>query len=134
MTVDRRTFLKSAGAGLGALMIAPGLLSRMTSWNTAPTLYGDGIHDDTPGLQALIDGEPVNVRDPAMRFENGVVYLTRGNYRIATGPIRLSSKTGLVPNRRNDVTRGGNEPRVVITNSMFTIDPAVPAGFVVWPT
>lgn len=68
MTVitSRRNFL----AGLGAAFAAPAIvhaanLDRVRGF-ILPTLHGDGIADDTRGLQAAIDGQPY--------FHNGTLW------------------------------------------------------------
>jgi hypothetical protein len=66
--MDRRSFLRAAG--LVAAGVVAGdqleLLERLThrrrffpGWSPMPTLYGDGIHDDSAALQALVDGREV---------------------------------------------------------------------------
>lgn len=58
MVVSRRFFL-------GGLVAAPAIIAidnlmPVRPW--MPVLYGDGIHDDWAGLQALVNGEAVDIR------------------------------------------------------------------------
>jgi hypothetical protein len=80
--MGRRTFLKGVGV-LGAFAVMPGTLARMLSWPQRPILWGDGVHDDAPGLQALVDGRDVDVRDPATRMlDDGTFFLAGGTYLV----------------------------------------------------
>lgn len=59
MQMNRRAFFKlTAGAAIASALPLPGA--------TAPIIYGDGVHDDTEALQALLDGKVVEFADPAM--------------------------------------------------------------------
>lgn len=56
MDVSRRSFLG------GALTIAAASLVPVVAFtDPVPVLWGDGVHDDAPALQALIDGKPFEV-------------------------------------------------------------------------
>jgi hypothetical protein len=61
--MERRSFLASLAAALGALALPP--LARVAEApvieksSRVPTLWGDGVHDDTVALQALLDGERI---------------------------------------------------------------------------
>lgn len=85
MTLDtnitRRRFLQGVAA-LAAVVVLPKLpLPELGP--TVPILYGDGVHDDSPGLQALINGEPVDKRDNASRMlPDGTLYISAGTYLI----------------------------------------------------
>lgn len=54
--MDRRSFLGGSLALAGSLLVVP--VTKVLAANPVPTIWGDGIHDDSPGLQALFDGEP----------------------------------------------------------------------------
>lgn len=66
MVVSRRFFL-------GGLVAAPAIIAidnlmPVRPW--MPVLYGDGIHDDWAGLQALVNGEAVDIRAKADYVSN----------------------------------------------------------------
>jgi hypothetical protein len=92
--MNRRDFLKTM-AGAAGVVIAPGIVSRAAAWVTVPTIYGDGIHDDAPGLQALIDGKEVrSLTKTAWRADNvifmgGGTYLLKDSLRFKGGDGRL---------------------------------------------
>lgn len=44
-----------------------------TTLAPVPILYGDGIHDDTKALQALIDGKVVEFAKPGMQLDLSIV-------------------------------------------------------------
>lgn len=74
--MDRRSFLRGAISALGAVTLplpAFGL----------PIIMGNGEHDDTDGLQALLRGEPCQIlRDGVRVLPNGTVWLDGGVYRL----------------------------------------------------
>lgn len=63
MNVKRRNFLKGSSAlvaGAAALAALPALIKiAAPQYFTYPTLYGDGLHDDTGALQAIYNGHKV---------------------------------------------------------------------------
>ena len=61
------------GAAL-ALVAVPPLRARAA---TVPVLYGDGIHDDTAGLQALLDGNPVMIDGAVVRRDEPATVMNR---------------------------------------------------------
>lgn len=56
MDVSRRFFLGGSLALIAAVTFKPSV----SALANIPTIYGDGAHDDTAGLQALMRNEPVN--------------------------------------------------------------------------
>lgn len=67
MTITRRSFFRLiAGAA-----IAPVASKASMVLPDVPILYGDGIHDDTVALQALIDGKTVEFFNPEMAKNAG---------------------------------------------------------------
>lgn len=54
-------------------------------------LWGDGIHDDTLALQALIDGKTVKRRDGSTfaRYHNGAILLRYGVFAVSS-PIVIT--------------------------------------------
>lgn len=79
--ISRRSFL----GGLLVLSAAIAVPAEALTLAPAALIYGDGIHDDTDGLNALFRGEPVHfVNDNAtVRSGGGMVYLSGGTYRIS---------------------------------------------------
>lgn len=96
--MHRRTFLKRLLA-CPAAVTTPGLLMPVKAW--APTLWGDGIHDDTEALQAAIDGLPVNLAPG--------VWLERTSGTINLGSGRFKMKNSLFFGRHSPFTtvKGG---------------------------
>lgn len=88
----RRRFLRTLGAALAIAGIAVGpaaliLGKKETPFSLGiPKLWGDGVHDDSPALQALIDGKSVEYRGRVIGGPKQVVHLPPGNYFI-TKPL-----------------------------------------------
>jgi hypothetical protein len=76
MKTTRREFLGGALALAVATQVdASGL--------TAPTLYGDGVHDDTEGLEAAMNGRPFWADGELVAPAPGEkVYLRGGRFKI----------------------------------------------------
>lgn len=98
MTISRRWFLKCA-LGVSAAAVLSQTLPDIAAAFTPPgppmpRLYGDGYHDDTPALQALIDGKPV-MFDGAVRYPDqpGTLHLPSGTFRF-DGPINVRMVCG----------------------------------------
>lgn len=75
--MNRRSFLTglfAAPAIIAVERLMPVRLFRETIW-------GDGIHDDWAGVQAWIDGLPVDIRVPGFSQEPGAFYLGEGIFR-----------------------------------------------------
>lgn len=91
MNLSRRSFLRGV-LSVAAVSSVP-LIRAMP---VMPIIYGDGIGDDTAGLQALFDGLPVDIRSDVIR-------LLAGEHPIISGGIfRLTD--GLVVSRGRSVT------------------------------
>lgn len=73
------------------VMFAAGLASVVPAvvGETLPTIYGDGIHDDTEGLQAALNGDPFNCMDGHVHVAQGQVRITGGLYRVSK-PLKIS--------------------------------------------
>ncbi|WP_404927159.1 hypothetical protein [Mesorhizobium sp. ORM16] len=68
MDVSRRSFLR------GALAIAAVAIAQPTlALASLPTIYGDGVRDDSDGLQALFDGRPFRVDGVVVKAESGAI-------------------------------------------------------------
>lgn len=98
--MNRRDWLKNA-----ALLVAAGvaadqldLLDRLqprrlfAAWGTVPTLFGDGIADDTRALQAFFDGHPVYDAHRRMPLI-GTAVVSGGVFRI-TSTVYVDRRTG----------------------------------------
>jgi hypothetical protein len=86
---NRRDFIKGATATLAVAAVLP---ASAFAQSEVPIIYGDGIHDDAPGLQALIDGKPYRVAPTVTgaiyRDASGDAHVRGGRYRI-DNPIHL---------------------------------------------
>jgi hypothetical protein len=92
MDVSRRSFLGGILA-LTAVAVAPKVMAE-----PLPRIVGDGVHDDTAGLQALFDGNPFTA-DPRygvqwVELEDGL-RLTGGKFRL-TETVRIVGRKHFV--------------------------------------
>lgn len=77
MEVSRRVFLGGAIAASCAVAL-PGALTAM------PTIYGDGIHDDWEGMDALCNGRPVRMLTDTISVRpNGLIEMISGDFRLS---------------------------------------------------
>lgn len=88
MELNRRSFLG------GALALAAATKLPSAAFASAPVIYGDGVHDDTAGLQAALDGKPFRVvgRGAYVVQKEGHIYIGQGSFRLSDtlrlrGPI-----------------------------------------------
>jgi hypothetical protein len=85
MDVSRRSFLGGILA-LTAVAVAPKVMAE-----PLPRIVGDGVHDDTAGLQALFDGRPFTA-DPRYGVQwvevEDALRLTGGHFRL-TNTLRI---------------------------------------------
>lgn len=100
--MNRRSFLKGALV-LTATTVLP--LQALSRLSPLPTIYGDGINDDTLGLQAMLDGLPFRIAD-------GFTGIADDGF-IADGTFLLSSTLHF--NRHDRCLR------FYITNCNFTL-------------
>jgi hypothetical protein len=83
---DRRSFLRGMVGLVGATVLV-----RPSGFLGLPTLWGDGITDDAPALNALLRGEPVHiVADTARVARQRQVFLNGGKFAIGS-PIVVSN-------------------------------------------
>lgn len=88
--MDRRAFLRGAGvAALAATLPVPAL------GGSIPIIYGDGIHDDTAGFQAALDGRRFYSFGNKVRRIRGIVVVNGGTYRHPS-PLLLGSSGAAV--------------------------------------
>ena len=94
MTTRRGFFKLIAGAA-----IAPVAAKAAALMPSAPILWGDGVHDDTEALQALLDGRVVEFVDASMAqgagWSGDYFRMPNGIFRT-TAPIRMGSEDGPV--------------------------------------
>lgn len=94
VTLSRRSFLGGALVLAAATAVPAHALKAL---GPLPVIYGDGIHDDTAGLQAAIDGKPFRVfgdRAYAVRT-GGRVFIGQGRFRLSdtlrlNGPVSVT--------------------------------------------
>jgi hypothetical protein len=85
MLVARRTFL----LGVSALIASTAIAKRakffgkvLCCWGPpAPAIWGDGIHDDAPGIQAAIDGREFEAMKGVYLLDRQI-FLPPGVYRL----------------------------------------------------
>jgi hypothetical protein len=79
--LSRRSLLCGI-ASVAAVAVIPSIAVAALAPNL-PVLYGDGIHDDAPAIQAIVDHKPVMLGDGRLHPNDGPVpCLPVGNYRI----------------------------------------------------
>lgn len=96
--VSRRSFLRGA-LTVAAASLVPVSAAKALGLDDVPTLWGDGVHDDTEGLQALIDGKPFEIAGSGFiaRDLNDAFELRDGCFTINHGlHIYKASKRGRV--------------------------------------
>lgn len=92
--MNRRSFLR--GLIAAPAIVAAGSLMPIRSIERflLPTLWGDGVHDDSAAIQALIDGKPY--------IKNGLVVgsslLNGGHYLLNKTIILGASYTAMITN------------------------------------
>lgn len=76
---SRRSFLG------GVLALTAAATIPLASAGAAPLIVGDGIHDDTAGLQALFDGKPFRIAGEgiAYRLRDGEAFFSGGTFRVS---------------------------------------------------
>jgi hypothetical protein len=88
--MNRRDFFRSALA-VSAIAAVPLIASER-----APVVYGDGIHDDTAGLQAALSGKPFVSNGHLRTYANRLV-LDGGTYRLSE-TLKISRSNTLITN------------------------------------
>lgn len=79
LDISRRSFLR------GALVVsAASVLPVLPAFaEDIPTLYGDGVHDDTLALNALLNREKVRVDGEIVQVTDNFVQLRGGTYAVS---------------------------------------------------
>lgn len=89
MDLSRRTFL------IGSLALAGASVVPVDAWAGMPRIVGDGVHDDAPGFNALLAGEPVNVECDGVRFDGEIVWIMDGPQFFVAETIRVPFDRGI---------------------------------------
>lgn len=84
--MNRRSFLR----GVLALTVAPSLPLVGVA---LPRIVGDGVHDDTDGLQALFAGQPFVVDSEVVRAQAGLV--SGGTFRLTRTLVIADSRVSM---------------------------------------
>lgn len=87
--MDRRTFLRGL-LTVAAVSIAP--IDALTA--SVPSIVGDGVHDDTAGIQAAINGRPFSADGLVVRGQSEVQF-GAGTFRM-TAPMRFGTSAVVV--------------------------------------
>ena len=78
--MNRRNFLR--GLLVSAAAVATVAVGKVTNL-FLPRIFGDGIHDDTAGLQAAINGEEFVSDKVVLLYSPWRIYVGPGTYRIS---------------------------------------------------
>lgn len=106
MNLSRRSFL----GGVMALTASTALPIRGAFALALPTIWGDGVHDDAPGLNALLQGLPFHVENDDVVAADGVI---RGGSFIIGEPIRITVSDFLVAECRFLTTPNFDGPMMI---------------------
>ena len=101
--LSRRGFLFGAAATL-AVIRTPGLIMPIHEW--VPRLWGDGIHDDTEALEAVLRHETVKDRSGVVQFDGNSVLVDGGHFKINRS-VRWIQNNGLHSSLMNSQINGG---------------------------
>lgn len=88
MNVDRRSFLRGALSVAASSLIIP---SAGLAAQSLPAIYGDGIHCDADGIEALSDGRSVDVIGDGFRIIQGVHPMLLNGRFLFRRPITISN-------------------------------------------
>ena len=83
MELSRRSFLR------GTLSLTVLAATGLPVGAGIPTIHGNGVDDDTDGLQALFDGKPVHVEGETVVATDG--YLSGGSF-VVSRTLTLAGK------------------------------------------
>jgi len=84
MDINRRSLLFGLGVASICSMVPSTVVAAII--DPVPIIVGDGVHDDTAGLQALIDGRTFRVA-PGLNITetNDTVMVREGYFRLSKG-------------------------------------------------
>lgn len=91
--MQRRSFIGAVTTVLGALSVPSFLLPD----ETLPPIYGDGVHDDAPGIQARLDrGIPVELEHGEYRLDDTILLSDdRGDLSIKHSRLETNARPWL---------------------------------------
>jgi hypothetical protein len=92
MDISRRFFLGGAISLVAATTFAPSISAMMN----LPTIYGDGVRDDTSGLYALLHNEPCTFNKEQIGVENHEGIIFHKGYFIIKNTIEIQKETKLI--------------------------------------
>lgn len=98
--MNRRHFLRLS-IGAAAIAAVPIALKEAIR-RQLPVIVGDGIHDDTAGLQAAINGEEFVCESGLVKMVDGGIYLDGGSYLISKTVTIPNDAHGTIMNARFD--------------------------------
>lgn len=108
MLLSRRSFLS------GVLTVsACAAVPNLKALAMAPKIIGDGDHDDAPGINALIAGDPVTIVDDCISRKGGRLDFSGGTF-LMREPLNITS------------------PGVTIEHGTFIMDMDIDADHVVF--
>jgi hypothetical protein len=115
MQLSRRSFLGGVLALSAATLVVPRL--------PLPRIVGDGIHDDAPGLNALLCGDPVSIEASGITLSSeGNCLIRNGCFRMS-GPLHIPKRIGKVELRNSELRWESPQTDHLIVN--FEFDPTV---------
>jgi len=100
--MNKRQFLFGSAAVVVTAASSVGVVysvGHAFGWDELPRIIGDGVHDDTAGLQAALDGRPF--LSSVVKRVGNVVHLSEGTY-YSTATLYLRD-AGLMGVRRDHV-------------------------------
>jgi hypothetical protein len=104
--MNRRSFLRGLLVVSAATVTAP-TIAKIASLSP-PMIFGDGIHDDTAGIQAALDGKPFLCDGLIVSDANGV-YFKDGVFRVTRPLVLRRSNIGI-----HDATLVADHPGTMI--------------------
>lgn len=119
--MNRRSFLKGIlAAGVAPYVVtSAGVLMpvRVFASSRPLVLYGDGMHDDTAALQAVLDGkEVVNLSGLKVLRGEGRLLMLPGTYLVSSGLV-MNMDAGPIELNRIEARGFSNDPILTVTGS-----------------
>ncbi len=92
MDISRRFFLGGAISLVAATTFAPSISAMMN----LPTIYGDGVKDDTSGLYALLHNEPCTFNKEQIGVESHKGIIFHKGYFVVKNTIEIPKDAKIV--------------------------------------
>lgn len=113
--MNRRNFFKLVAGEV----LVPVLVKAAPIVGNEPKVWADGRHDDAPGLQALIDGEPVlfasDFLHENMNLSSDVCTFPKNTEFQIKSPLALDTRTQLIGDNTTFVFQNGGQ--LIITEA-----------------